>query len=116
MANFQPFILAKSAQKSLCSYVRELEGVHARIPQLIQCASYCFTIYNVLILLMVERLCTYIIFYLLSRSDLNIMDSLPENYISLDHMSENHIPENYISENARDAAAGKVYSSVAWGG
>ena len=35
MANFQPFISTKSAQKSLCSYVRELEGVHARIPQLL---------------------------------------------------------------------------------
>ena len=35
MANFQPFISTKSAQKSLCSYMRELEGVHARIPQLI---------------------------------------------------------------------------------
>ena len=34
MANFQPFISTKSAQKSLCSQVRELEGVHARIPQL----------------------------------------------------------------------------------
>ena len=34
MANFQPFISTKSAQKSLFSYVRELEGVHARIPQL----------------------------------------------------------------------------------
>ena len=35
MANFQPFISTKSAQKSLCSCVRELEGVHARIPQLV---------------------------------------------------------------------------------
>ena len=35
MANFQPFISTKSAQKSLCSYVRELEGVHARNPQLV---------------------------------------------------------------------------------
>ena len=46
MANFQPFISTKSAQKSLCSYVRELEGVHARIPQLLNIGVAITIIYK----------------------------------------------------------------------